>query len=125
MEPSSKFISQCLDHFSTGKCEEWKQRYYVNETFFEEGAPVFLHIGEQAANGGVKIKFGQFPENYAPKFNALLLSLEHRYYGESRPTKNLSVLNLKYLSSQQALADISAFIKHYKKIDPRTKSSKW
>ncbi|RWS03270.1 putative serine protease K12H4.7-like protein, partial [Dinothrombium tinctorium] len=101
-------------------------RYFVDETFFKEGAPVFLHIGGEGRNDGQGIERGQLAEHYAPRFNALLLSLEHRFYGESRPTKNLSVLNLKYLSSQQALADISAFIKHYKEIiDPRTKSSKW
>ena len=33
----------------------------------------------------------------------------HRYYGESRPTADISNSNLKYLSSRQALEDVSYF----------------
>ena len=36
--------------------------------------------------------------------------LEHRYYGQSRPVSDLSVKNLVWLSSHQALADIATFI---------------
>ena len=41
---------------------------------------------------------------------ALLVSLEHRYYGKSRPLPDLGVKNLAWLSSHQALADIARFI---------------
>ncbi len=49
---------------------------------------------------------------YAPKFNALIIALEHRFYGKSipRPEKGLSTENLFYLSSEQALADLANFI---------------
>ena len=40
----------------------------------------------------------------------LLISLEHRYYGDSQPFDDWSTPNLKYLTSQQALADIASFI---------------
>jgi hypothetical protein len=35
--------------------------------------------------------------------------LEHRFYGKSRPTADLSTENLQYLSSEQALADLAQF----------------
>lgn len=35
---------------------------------------------------------------------------EHRYYGKSRPTSDTSSKNLKYLTVQQALADLAHFI---------------
>lgn len=35
--------------------------------------------------------------------------LEHRFYGKSRPTSDLSTSNLKYLSSEQGLADLAQF----------------
>jgi len=35
--------------------------------------------------------------------------LEHRYYGESSPFKELTSDNLKYLSSKQALFDLATF----------------
>ena len=43
-------------------------------------------------------------------YGALLISLEHRYYGDSQPFDDWSTPNLKYLTSQQALADIASFI---------------
>ncbi|CAK1588672.1 unnamed protein product [Parnassius mnemosyne] len=48
--------------------------------------------------------------DYAKTFKAFCINLEHRYYGESHPTNDLSVKNLQYLSSSQALADLANFI---------------
>lgn len=47
---------------------------------------------------------------YAEKFHALCFQLEHRFYGKSHPTSDLSTENLVYLSSEQALADLASFI---------------
>jgi len=41
---------------------------------------------------------------------ALLVSLEHRYYGESQPYESWATENLEYLNTRQALADIAQFI---------------
>ena len=48
---------------------------------------------------------------YAQKFGALLVALEHRFYGESKPTDDLSTDNLRFLSSQQAYLIISVLSK--------------
>jgi hypothetical protein len=48
------------------------------------------------------------------KFKGLLLTLEHRYYGESQPFQELTTDNLKYLSSKQALFDLAYFVQHFK-----------
>lgn len=46
----------------------------------------------------------------APKHGALLLALEHRYYGTSMPSPgDYSTENLQYLSSEQALEDLASF----------------
>lgn len=61
---------------------------------------------------------------YAKEFKALCFQLEHRYYGKSHPTENLSTENLIYLSSEQALADLAYFIMAMKEkysLDPSTK----
>jgi len=42
------------------------------------------------------------------------VNVEHRFYGESYPTKDMSTENLQYLSSQQALADLARIIAHVK-----------
>lgn len=49
----------------------------------------------------------------APKFNAMLLFIEHRYYGKSQPFGDASgknLHNLQHLSSEQALADFAQVI---------------
>jgi hypothetical protein len=40
-----------------------------------------------------------------------MFQVEHRFYGSSHPTSDISTANLKYLTSEQALADLDAFIK--------------
>jgi thymus-specific serine protease len=47
-----------------------------------------------------------------------MISLEHRFYGESQPTNDMSVENLRYLSSEQALADLASFITYMKTWSP-------
>lgn len=51
-----------------------------------------------------------FPMMVGADNNALLMSLEHRYYGDSQPMEDWSTENLRYLDSYQALADIAYFI---------------
>lgn len=45
----------------------------------------------------------------AAKHGALVFAVEHRYYGHSNPVDSLSNENMQYLSSEQALADLSVF----------------
>lgn len=51
-----------------------------------------------------------YPMMVGAKHGALLMSLEHRYYGDSQPFADHSTDNLQYLTSEQALADIANFI---------------
>lgn len=46
----------------------------------------------------------------ARDLNGTMFYTEHRYYGQSRPTPDLTVDNLKYLNIDQALADLAHFI---------------
>lgn len=55
---------------------------------------------------------------YAQDMNALVVALEHRFYGESHPLPTMDTTNLKYLSSQQALSDAAVFIDFIKRKYP-------
>lgn len=53
----------------------------------------------------------------APKYQAMLLFIEHRYYGDSLPFGNDSykdVTHLQYLTSEQALADFAVLVTELK-----------
>ncbi|GKU94948.1 hypothetical protein SLEP1_g8370 [Rubroshorea leprosula] len=117
-----RFFSQRLDHFSFSEVPRFPQRYLINtEHWAGPGrlGPIFLYCGNEgdiewfAANTG-------FVWDVAPRFNAMVLFPEHRYYGESMPFgsrgeayKNASTLS--YLTTEQALADFAVLITDLKR----------
>lgn len=106
------WFDQLLDHNDPTNPTTWQQRYYVNDEFFKPGngtGPVFLMIGGEGEATARWMTEGAWI-HYAQQYGALCFQLEHRFYGKSRPTEDLSTKNLAYLSSEQALADLAYFI---------------
>jgi len=68
-----------------------------------------LMIGGEGEANPVWLSTGAWKE-YAKNEKAAMILLEHRYYGKSHPTKDMSVKNLNWLTSKQALADLSMFV---------------
>lgn len=85
------------------------QRFFMNKEFYKAGGPVFLMIGGEGAISSKWMGEGAWI-HYAKEHNAYCFQLEHRYYGASRPTPTTTTAELKYLSSEQALADLANFI---------------
>ncbi|KAJ8664614.1 hypothetical protein QAD02_006276 [Eretmocerus hayati] len=104
-----QWFNQNLDHFNPAEGRTFKQRYFMNKDFYKKGGPIFLMIGGEGPASGKWMDEGAMIE-YAKQFGAMCFLLEHRYYGESHPTTDLSVKNLVYLNSEQALADVAYFI---------------
>ena len=52
----------------------------------------------------------------AKKTGALVLTPEHRFFGESMPFEDLSVENLKYLTVEQEIEDLIYFLKYYQNV---------
>ncbi|KAI7790067.1 thymus-specific serine protease isoform X1 [Triplophysa rosa] len=103
-----QWFIQRLDHFNGADTRVWKQRYFINDSFYRPGGPVFLMIGGEGPANPAWMQHGTWLL-YAQKLGALCLLLEHRFYGKSHPTENLSNANLQFLSSRQALADLAHF----------------
>lgn len=81
----------------------------MNNEYYKTGGPVFIMIGGEGAASASWMHAGAWI-NYAKTHNALIFMLEHRFYGKSHPTPDLSVDSLKYLNSEQAIADLAYFI---------------
>jgi pimeloyl-ACP methyl ester carboxylesterase len=94
----------------------------VNDQYWKEGGPVFYEIGGEGTLNGPP---GGFIAQLASKYGALLIALEHRFYGESIPNGNVLTANYQYLTVEQALADLSSFTDYYKNIVPKSKSVPW
>lgn len=107
--PADQWFNQTLDHFNPQDSRTFSQRYQVNDTFYQEGGPLFIMIGGEGPANGIWIAIDTAIMIYAQQFNALVVQLEHRFYGETHPLPDISDDSLQYLSSEQALADIAVF----------------
>ena len=66
--------------------------------------------GEAPANPFWLVEEGAEWISIAKEVGAIAFLLEHRFFGASQPTTDLSFASLKYLNSQQAIADVNDFI---------------
>lgn len=111
-----KFFKQSQDHFDNGNENTWMQAYYVNETFWagaDSGAPVFVYIGGEGPLSSHSVT-SNFVTDWLPTTKGILFSVEHRYYGcirntSSCPYTDATPDHLRFLSSQQAIADLASF----------------
>ncbi|EDL84577.1 protease, serine, 16 (thymus), isoform CRA_b [Rattus norvegicus] len=106
--PKQGWLEQPLDPFNATDRRIFLQRYWVNDQHRTgQDAPVFLHIGGEGSLGPGSVMTGH-PAALAPAWGALVISLEHRFYGLSMPAGGLDVALLHYLSSRHALADVAS-----------------
>ncbi|XP_068149094.1 putative serine protease F56F10.1 [Drosophila tropicalis] len=126
METEDLWFDQRLDHFQPRNTQTWQQRYFVNEDYCKNDStsPIFLMIGGEGEASKEWMHQGAWIR-YAEHFSALCIQLEHRYYGKSHPTKDLSTPNLVYLTSEQALADLANFVAAIKVKYNLKDSQKW
>jgi len=106
------YFDQRNDHFSKNDVSTFKQRYIVNQTCWGgNGYPIFVMLGGEGPMADTELS-GRFIINEkAVQYRALMVSVEHRFYGLSTPGDGtLSTENLRLLSADQALADYAVFI---------------
>eukprot|EP00064_Thunnus_orientalis_P009748 superscaffoldBa00001259_g9774 len=104
-------IHQQLNHFNRQDVSTLPQRFFVNEAYWQRpDGPVFLFIGGEGPIFEFDVLAGHHVD-MAEEHGALLLALEHRFYGDSINPDGLKTESLADLSSQQALvvADLAVF----------------
>ncbi|PGG95156.1 hypothetical protein AJ79_10223 [Helicocarpus griseus UAMH5409] len=85
-------------------------RYWYDASYYKPGGPVIvLHGGE--TDGEKRLEYLQkgIVAILAQATNGLGVVLEHRYYGKSVVTEDLSAKNLRFLTTEQAMADSAYF----------------
>jgi hypothetical protein len=121
------WMTQPLNHFDPHDQRTFQMRYMQNKEYLIDSGPIFIFVGgewdinEEMFN--YLLYFGHL-HDMAMELNGALFYTEHRYYGETRPTENLSMENLRYLNTDQALADLAHFIVQIKASDPMLENSK-
>jgi len=104
-----------VDHFDALNEKTYRQMYWVDDSYaVNTQSPVFFFLGGEAPLG-----FFDFQEvsaiEWAKQNRAYYIALEHRYYGVSNPVSDFSTHNMRYLSSEQALADAAMFVEQMQK----------
>ncbi|KAF1352751.1 hypothetical protein EJ07DRAFT_135933 [Lizonia empirigonia] len=90
-------------------------RYWFDDTYYEPGGPVFVLLGGETDGSG-RLPFLQkgIVHQVIKATKGLGVILEHRYYGTSFPTEDLTTENLRFLSTEQALAEVDYFARNVK-----------
>lgn len=115
------FWSAKVDNFDVTNNATFQQRYYVDNQYWDGKGPVFFEIGGEGTLSGAP---GGYIGYLAKNYSALVVALEHRFYGVSVPNNRADSANYKYLTVQQALADLSSFTDYFKQ-SYGTKDSTW
>ncbi|XP_073353446.1 uncharacterized protein [Aegilops tauschii subsp. strangulata] len=117
----TRYHTQRLDHFNAAPASyrTFPQRYLVNGTYWGgKTAPVFVYAGNE---GNIELFTNNtgFMWELAPRFRAMLVFIEHRYYGRSVPFgseeaafRNTSTAG--YLTTTQAVADFATLVQSLK-----------
>ncbi|KAG4066772.1 hypothetical protein HA402_012839 [Bradysia odoriphaga] len=107
-------VTQRVDNFNPANTNTWQQRYLMNNEFYRPRSPIFLYLAGASAIDDVLLTSSHM-RDIARDLHAGILQLEHRFYGQSHPTANVNILNLRFLSVEQALADTAHFINHIRR----------
>ncbi|CAN1777414.1 Lysosomal Pro-X carboxypeptidase [Linum perenne] len=118
----TRYFLQDLDHFSFADLPKFRQRYLINTEHWtgpERHGPIFLYCGNEGDIEWFAVNTG-FVWEIAPKFGAMILFPEHRYYGDSMPYGSKAeayknAATLAYLTAEQALADFAVLITDLKR----------
>ncbi|KAH8111742.1 peptidase S28 [Phellopilus nigrolimitatus] len=106
-----------LDHFGNST-ETFKNRYWINDTYYEPGGPVFIFdSGEQNAEPLLPYYLQEYhglsaTMRLAKRYKGTAILWEHRFYGASLPfpvNENTTFNQWKYLTTEQALEDVVFF----------------
>ncbi|KAK7028822.1 Serine carboxypeptidase [Paramarasmius palmivorus] len=108
-----QWFEQPVDHFSSASNETFQQRYWFSTRHYTPGSggPVFvLDGGETSGEDRIPFLDTGILNILTRAVGGIGVVLEHRYYGESFVTPNLTTDSLRFLNNEQAAADSARFM---------------
>lgn len=105
----TKYYNQTLDHVNNFNPSHprWSHRYLINDDYWRKEklsdscpGPILMYTGNEADVTAFWSGNGFMIDYLAPKWGALILFPEERYYGESIPSESM-----EYLTTQNVLED--------------------
>ncbi|THC90058.1 hypothetical protein EYZ11_010488 [Aspergillus tanneri] len=108
-----------VDHFHNESRYEphtndfFNLRYWFDASHYKEGGPIFLLAGgEDDASLLLPILSHGIFSKLVKTYNGIGVILEHRYYGTSFPVNEITPESLRFLTTEQAMADYAYFASH-------------
>ncbi|KUJ16066.1 uncharacterized protein LY89DRAFT_587448 [Mollisia scopiformis] len=142
--PFAKTIDLPIDHFNQSDTRTFTNRYWMNDTYYRRGGPVFFFDGGEAGlndRGAAQMLGGDVvfaPLELARKYHGVAIIWEHRFFGGSMPfpsNQTTGIANAgynayKFLNNEQALEDAAYFAQHFRPIghekdDMSSNSTPW
>eukprot|EP00939_MAST-03C_sp_MAST-3C-sp1_P003223 g3223.t1 len=119
-EPEVKWFEATLDHFSytPSTPQTFKQKFLVYDKFWTSPkGPLLVYFGNEGSIEDFWNATG-FVFEVAEAAKGLVVFLEHRFYGDSLPfgVRSYTNENLRFLTIEQALADMADFLSAKEKI---------
>ncbi len=118
-------FDQLIDHCDPA-LGTFKQRYWYGTEYWKgPGSPIVLvNPGEQSATGfnETYTTDKRLPGRFAHQVGGAVIVLEHRYWGESSPYSVLTTDNMRYLTLNNSLKDMTYFAKTF--VPPFDRSGK-
>ncbi|TLD10195.1 hypothetical protein PgNI_05425 [Pyricularia grisea] len=110
-------FDQLIDH-ANPQLGTFKQRYWYGTQYWNgTGSPIIItNPGEQSATG-FNVTYTtkrRLSGLMAEKIGAAVIVIEHRYWGESTPYKELTSENLQYLTLNNSIHDMIYFVNNFK-----------
>lgn len=111
-----RYFTMPVDHFpNQAKYEPhtdrtYQNRYWFDDTYYKPGGPIIL-LQSGETNGLNRLPFMQkgILAQLANATGGISVILEHRYYGYSFPTHFITTKDYRFLTTDQALADVAYF----------------
>ncbi|XP_035772901.1 putative serine protease K12H4.7 [Anopheles albimanus] len=112
---TEEFFVTLVDHFNLQNRDTWSNRYLSLMDHFVPTGPILIFLGGNSPISTALIDETTLINEMARELGGALFAFETRFYGESLPTADLSVENLRLLNTEQILADLADFVLHLRR----------
>ncbi|XP_058817545.1 uncharacterized protein LOC131680850 [Topomyia yanbarensis] len=109
------FFTTRVDHFNPQNADEWTLRYFSLPDFYLPGGPILIFLGGWVPISPSMIDDTSLIYEMAEELSGAVYAFESRFYGDSKITEDLSTANLRFLNTDQILADLAEFVTYLKR----------
>ncbi|KAJ2559792.1 hypothetical protein EV175_000177 [Coemansia sp. RSA 1933] len=106
------WFTQPVDHFGKNN-QQWEQQYMVKATYYKEGGPIYVSTAGETPLSSSDVD-STYVTELAAATSGMVVSVEHRFYGQSNPLPDLSGASLSYLTVGNVLEDFASIIRGFK-----------